>query len=33
MKGNEERNRKFKEKNFGYADTDNTERVAGYIVK
>ncbi len=29
----EERNRKFKEKNFGYTDTDNAKRVTGYIVK
>lgn len=28
----EEKNRKFKEKNFGFTDTDNAKRVADYIV-
>lgn len=29
----QERNRKFKEKNFGFTDTDNAKRVADYIIR
>ncbi len=33
MSSDGERSRKFKETNFGFSDTDNAKRVAGYIIK